>query len=578
MIHLFVPLLPSSLDRCRPAALPSYVVVVMLRRIVLILRRPIIVSVSAPPHRFLRPRFHILRTLSSSSSFSDIDAGDSDKHDDDDDDHGGKIDSQLLRDIDSVLASIRGFGAADSSRAEAAKLRLQQCGVAPSSELVNSVLSHLRNDWACAFNFFLWAAEQPGYSHSARDYHSMISILGKMRHFDTAWSLVHQMRNAGLVTPATLLILIKRYSAVHDVAGAINAFHTLRRFGITPGPYDFQGLLAALCRYKNVPDAEHLLLCNHKTFPFDTKSFNIVLNGWCSIVVSVREAKRFWRLMRNSEIEKDVVSYASMISCYSKVGNLDAVLKLFNQLKEMGTKPDLKIYNAVIHALAKGKCFNGAMRLLKAMEESGTSPNAATFNSLIRPLCKLHRVEDARKLFDEMLNRGLSPCVRTYHPFLDAAKNVDDVFQLLARMRESNCGRAIETYIMLIRKLSRWRQHESVFKVWNEMQQDGFTPDRSAYIVLIHGMFLNGKLEEAATYYEEMKAKGFLPEPKTEQMLQAWYLGKEFSQKSVMEEELDCREIAPETSTKHSRARNKGLSKDAEMRKITRERGFSLYE
>lgn len=540
----------------------------MLRRIVLMLRRPIIVSVFAPPYRFFRPRFQIPRFLS--SSISRVDAGDSDRHDADD--------PQLLRNIDSVLASLRGFPAADKSSAEAAKLRLQQCGVAPSSELVNTVLSHLRNDWVCAFNFFLWAAEQPGYSHYPRDYHSMISILGKMRHFDTAWSLVYQMRSTGLVTPATLLILIKRYSSVHDVASAINAFHMLRRFGITPGPYDFQGLLAALCRYKNVPDAEHLLLCNHNAFPFDTKSFNIVLNGWCSIVVSIREAKRFWRLMRDSGIEKDVVSYASMISCYSKVGNLNAVLKLFNQLKEMGFKPDLKIYNAVIHALAKGKCFNGARRLLEAMEESGTSPNAATFNSLIRPLCKLHRVEDARELFDEMLNRGLSPCIRTYHPFLDAAKNVDDVFELLARMREADCGRAIETYIMLIRKLSRWRQHESVFKLWNEMQQDGFTPDRSAYIVLIHGLFLNGKLEEAATYYEDMKAKGFLPEPKTEQMIQSWFLAKEFSGKSVMEEELDCKGIAPETSTKHNRARKKELSKDAEMRKITRERGFSLYE
>ncbi|XP_064950031.1 pentatricopeptide repeat-containing protein At5g15010, mitochondrial-like [Musa acuminata AAA Group] len=567
----------------------------MWRRI--LLRLPKLPPISALPHRFLQP--HVLLPPSSlplpkfSSSVSSQSTPILCQDDMDDcvlrDDHDGllgaapateKLDGKLFQDVEHVIGCLRDFGADNA----AARLRLEHCGVQASPELVAAVLSRLRNDWGAAFTFFLWAGAQPGYAPSVREYHSMISILGKMRRFDTAWSLVHEMRRSGggsgpsLVTPQTILILIRRYCAVHDVGRAITAFYSLKRYGFSPGIDDFHGLLSALTRYKNVEDAEYLLLCNEKEFPFETKSFNIVLNGWCNIMVRIGEAKRFWKNMAKRGIQKDVVSYGSMISCYSKAGNLNDVLKLFNQMNDMGIQADRKVYNAVIYALAKGKCVEDAKRLVATMEGKGVAPNAVTFNSLIRPLCKVRRVDDARKLFDEMLHRGLSPCVRTYHAFFDAAKDVEDAFELLRRMKETGCVPAIETYIMLIRKLARWRQHESVFRLWNEMPENGLTPDRSAYIVLIHGLFLNGKLEEASAYYEEMKAKGFLPEPKTEEMIKAWLSGKDFAS-PLTTVELESKQRALRSSgKKHKRVSRREYFKQPETRKITRERGFSLYD
>lgn len=140
-----------------------------------------------------------------------------------------------------------------------------------------------------------------------------------MRKFDTAWALVDEMRGVkagvSLVTPQTLLILIRRYCAVHDVGRAINTFYAFKRFKFDVGVDEFQSLLSALCRYQNVEDAEHLMFCNRKVFPFNTKSFNIILNGWCNLIGSPREAERVWREMCKTRIAYDVVSYASIISC-----------------------------------------------------------------------------------------------------------------------------------------------------------------------------------------------------------------------------------------------------------------------
>ncbi|KAG6670661.1 hypothetical protein I3843_Q047700 [Carya illinoinensis] len=400
--------------------------------------------------------------------------------------------SEIQRTIVDILHELR------SSPSES-KNKLEHCRITASSELVVAVLSQIRNDWEAAFTFFLWAGKQPGYAHSVHEYHSMISILGKMRKFGTAWALIDEMRGGTngppLVTPQTLLIMIRRYCAVHDFEVRID---------------EFQGFLSALCRYKNVQEAEHLLFTNKNTFPFDTKSFNIILNGWCNVIMSKRG------------IQHDVVSYGCLISCYSKACNLKKVLKLFNQMKEMKIVMDRKVYNAVIHALAKGRLVKEAINLLKTMEEKGVAPNV----------------------------RGFSPTIRTYHAFFRCLRTGEEVFVLLEKMKNMGCQPNSDTYMMLIRKFCQWREVDNAFKLWNTMSKNGVHPDRSSYIVLVHGLFLNGKLEEAHKYYIEMKEKQFEPEPKTDEMIQAWMSGKHVP-------ENFCRQ--PET------------------RRVVRERGFSFW-
>ncbi|KAF8395957.1 hypothetical protein HHK36_017568 [Tetracentron sinense] len=504
---------------------------------------------------------------------------------DDDDVEVGQLgikDESLIRDVETILGILQNFG----SSGPEAKHKLDQCCITASSELVVEILSRVRNDWAAAFTFFLWAGKQPGYAHSIREYHLMISILGKTRKFDTAWALIDEMRGSrsgpSLVTPQTLLIMIRRYCAVHDVGKAINTFYALKRFKFNVGFEEFQDLLCALCRYKNVEDAEHLLFCNENVFPFETKSFNIVLNGWCNMIVNLREAKRFWMEMGRRGIPRDAISYASMISCYSKASNLGYVLKLFNQMKELGITPDRKVYNAVIFALSKSKLVKEARNLVKTMVEKGLVPNTVTYNSLIMPLCRARRADEAREFFDEMLQLGLSPSIRTYHAFFRILRTGEEVFELLEKMKKMDCHPTNDTYIMLIRKFCRWCQLENVLKLWREMAENGLSPDRSSYIVLIHGLFLNGKLEEASKYYEEMKEKGFLPEPKTDEMLQAWVSGKQIAEHWILELKNNQLDSIPSGQNTRVASNTSGHERDfckqPETRRVTRERGYTFWE
>lgn len=488
-------------------------------------------------------------------------------------------DEGVLKDAKTLVDILREF----SHKRSEMRNKIEECGIKVSSELVSEVLSWVRNDWEAAFTFFLWAGKQSGYAHSTREYHTMIAILGKVRKFDTAWALIDEMRGGetgpSLVTKQTLLILIRRYCAVHDVGRAINAFYAYKRFKFAVGIEDFQGLLSALCRYKNVQDAEHLMFCNKDVFPFNTKSFNIILNGWCNIIGSSREAERVWMEMSRRGICYDVVSFSCIISCYSKARNLHKVLRLFDQMKRMGIECDRKVYNAVIHALAKGRLVKDAISLMKSMEEKGVAPNVVTYNSLIKPLCKARKLDEARQAFDEMLQRGISPTIRTYHAFLDIIRTGEEVFGLLESMRKMGCQPTNDTYIMLIKKFSRWRQFDNVFKVWNEISENGNGPDRSSYTALIHALFLNGKLEEAHQYYMEMKEKQLLPEPKTDELLQDWSYNKQFVERQIASLKAHQPQSGQNTTVISKKSdQDREFLQQPETRRVVRHQGFSFWE
>lgn len=481
-----------------------------------------------------------------------------------------------LGDLETVVDILRTVGAQERSK------RLEQCGVAVTPALVSDVLSATRNDWEAAFTFFLWAGKQPGYSLLVREYHSMIAILGKFKKFDTAWRLIEDMRDASILTPHTLMIMIRKYSAVHDVAKAISTFYAHRRFKFDLGMEEFQGLLSALCRYKNVKDAEHLLFCNKTVFPLNTKSFNIILNGWCNVIGDLKEGRRIWREMEVRGIKHDVYSYSSIMSSYSKLNYLQMVLKLYERMKGQGMKPDRKVYNAVIHALAKGRLVREARNLLETMELEGLRPDAVTYNSFIMPLCKSRLLDEAKQAFDEMMERGLLPTIRTYHAFFRILRTREEVFELLQRMREAGCNPSHDTYIMLIRKFCRWRHLDTVFKLWNEMSKNGLDPDRSSYAVLIHGLFLNGRLAEAHKYYLEMKEKHLLPEPKIDAVLQVWLEGKRGEDQHVIAskgKQCTSRDLGEKVRVKSREDyRDIDFLRRPELRNVTRERGFSFWE
>nr|CAD1828392.1 unnamed protein product [Ananas comosus var. bracteatus] len=424
--------------------------------------------------------------------------------------------------IENVLKSID-----ENSELETA---LDQFSSKINEDVVIQILWRHRSDYKLALSFFTWASMQPCYTHGSRAYNEMLDILGRMKQIKLMRQLFDEIPKDGggdsIVNDKTFAILMNRYAAAHKVQEAIDIFYKRKEFGYELDLVGFQTLLMSLCRYKHVEEAEALFLQKQKEFPPVIKSRNIILNGWC-VLGSLRDTKRFWNDIISSKCKPDLFTYGIFINSLTKAGKLGSAVKLFTSMWEKGINPDVTICNCIIDALCFKKKIPQALEIFGEMDERGCLPDSATYNSLIKHLCKIKRMEKVYELLDQMEEKGCLPNARTYSYILKTMKKPEEVDNLLGRMERGGCRIDGDTYNLILNLYVEWKYHKGVRYVWSEMERSGLGPDQRSFTIMIHGLYARGKLDEALQYYDEMKAKGMIPEPRTRIIIKAIHLKRE---------------------------------------------------
>ncbi|OMO74028.1 hypothetical protein COLO4_26742 [Corchorus olitorius] len=422
-----------------------------------------------------------------------------------------------------------------SSEAEAlASLDESGSGIKATQDLVYSVIWTLREEWRLAFLAFKWCEKRGHIGENT--YELLVWVLGTHKKFNMAWCLIRDLYHSSMDTRRAMFIMIDRYAAASDPCKAIQTFHTMDKFRMTPDEEAFHTLLKALCRYGNIEEAEEIMLVNKKLFPLETDGFNIILDGWCNILVDVSEAKRVWREMSNYCITPNGTSYSHMISCFSKVGNLFDSLRLYDEMKKRGWDPGIEVYNSLVYVLTRENCLNEAHNILKKIKDSGLQPDSATYNSIIRPLCEAEKLEEARNMLLTMKEENISPTIETYHALLYGT-GFEETLGVLNSMKVSSLCPTGDTFLLVLGRFFKMNQPEHALKIWAEMKHFEVVPDSSHYITLVKGLVASGWLVKARKYYDEMRSCGFSDDPKLKKLLE------EPKQGSGSERKGDPREI-----------------------------------
>uniref|UniRef100_A0A0D3GY92 Pentacotripeptide-repeat region of PRORP domain-containing protein n=1 Tax=Oryza barthii TaxID=65489 RepID=A0A0D3GY92_9ORYZ len=313
------------------------------------------------------------------------------------------------------------------------------------------------------------------------------------------------------------------YVAANEVNKAIKTFDAMEKFKTEADQTVFYSLLRALCKNKNIEDAEELLLVRKKFFPLTAEGFNIILDGWCNVITDIAEAKRIWREMSNYCITPDGTSYTLMVSCFAKVGNLFDTLRVYDEMKKRGWTPSIAVYNSLIYVLTKENCMKDAQNIFTRIIDEGLQPNVKTYNSMIVPLCESRKLDEARMVLEDMMLKGIVPTILTYHTFL-RQENIDETLKLLKKMKDDGCGPKSDTFLMLIDRFFQLNEPGHALKLWNEMKRYDIRPSYSHYMSVVQGLIKHGCMERALEYYDEMKENGFASDPKLENEFRTFLL------------------------------------------------------
>lgn len=419
--------------------------------------------------------------------------------------------SGLTADVDAVFRIVT-----SSSSDIDLKQTLADSKIFLSSDLIDRVLKRFRFSHVNpmkALDFFNYTGRRRGFYHTSFSLDTMLFMLGRNRRFDHIWNILVETRrkDPNLITPRTVQVTLARIAKVCSIQETVESFKKFRK--LVPLQFDtdyFNALLRSLCQERSMVDARNVYHGLKKDFRPNLRTFNILLSGW----KSSEDAEAFFEEMRDMGVKPDVVSYNCLIDIYCKDRKLESAYKVFENMRGEGISPDHFSYTSIIVGLGLVGQPEKARDVLREMKENGCYPDVAAHNAVIRNFCVAKRFDDAYSVMEEMESKGLSPSPTTYHQFFRCYHCANDLrksWDLYRRMMDAQCFPNTQSCMFLISLCKRQENSEIALQLWDDMIAKGFGSYALVSDVLFDLLCDLGRLAEAEKCFLQMLDKGLNP-------------------------------------------------------------------
>ncbi|XP_059438439.1 putative pentatricopeptide repeat-containing protein At1g02420 [Corylus avellana] len=416
----------------------------------------------------------------------------------------------LNDDVETVFRII-----SSSTSSKNLKQSLKSSGVFLSNDLIDKVLKRVRfshGNPSQALEFFNYTGYRRGFYHTAFSLDTMLYILGRSRAFYKIWELLIEMKqkDRSLISQRTVMVVLGRIAKVCSVRQTVESFRKFKKLVPEFDTGCFNALLRTLCQEKTMADARNVYHSLKNQFKPNLQTFNILLSGW----KSSEEAKEFFEEMREMGVKPDIVSYNCLVDAYCKGREVDMAYKVVENMRDEDISPDVITYTSLIGGLGLIGQPDKARDVLKEMKEYGCYPDAAAYNAAIRNYCIAKRLGEAYKLMDEMLNKGLNPNATTYNLFFRVffwSNDLSSSWNLYRRMMDTGCLPNTQSCMFLIRLFKRQEKMEMALQLWADMVEKGFGSYTLVSDVLFDFLCDMGKLVEAEKCFLQMVEKGHKP-------------------------------------------------------------------
>uniref|UniRef100_A0A0A0L9Q8 Pentacotripeptide-repeat region of PRORP domain-containing protein n=1 Tax=Cucumis sativus TaxID=3659 RepID=A0A0A0L9Q8_CUCSA len=402
-----------------------------------------------------------------------------------------------------------------SSSSTDMKHSLESSRVFLSNELIDGVLKRVRfshGNPLQALEFFNYTAKRRGFYHTSFSVDTMLYILGRSRKFDKIWDVLLDVKfkDPSLISLRTVMVVLGRIAKVCSVRQTVESFRKFKKFVPEFDVTCFNALLRTLCQEKSMMDARNVYHGLKSMFRPNLQTFNILLSGW----KSSEEAEGFFDEMIEMGVKPDVVSYNCLVDVYCKNREMDKAFKVVGKMRDEDIPADVITYTSIIGGLGLVGQPDKARNILKEMKEYGCYPDVAAYNATIRNFCIAKRLHEAFDLLDEMVNKGLSPNATTYNLFFRIffwSNDLQSAWNLYRRMMDTGCLPNTQSCLFLVRLFKKYEKEEMALELWNDMIQKGF----GSYILVSEELFDLlcdlGKLIEAESCFLQMVDKGHKP-------------------------------------------------------------------
>ncbi|KAF8389128.1 hypothetical protein HHK36_025814 [Tetracentron sinense] len=206
--------------------------------------------------------------------------------------------------------------------------------------------------------------------------------------------------------------------------------------------------------------------------------------------------------------DKDIISWNTMISNYAHNHDFDQAFKLFHQMHFKGMKADEFTFSSVLSGCGEYGAFQHGMGIHGYIIRSGFSEGYVVVqNALADMYGKCGCVEEARKLFNEMTSRD-NVSWNTIISSYGVNARPDEVFSLFNEMQEQGWNPNRVTFIALLSACSHVGLVDEALYCFQTMTSKyGIIPDVDHYACIVDNLARAGRLDEAYCLIRSMPIK-----------------------------------------------------------------------
>ncbi|KAK8454642.1 hypothetical protein SEVIR_4G009400v4 [Setaria viridis] len=394
-------------------------------------------------------------------------------------------------------------------------------------------------------------------------YVAMAQVHMNVGHYDRALEVLESMK-ARNVKPShfSYSALLRCYVAKEDMAAAEDSFRALSKYGL-PDVFCCNDLLRLYIRLGHLEKARTLVLkMREDNFQLDDDLHMTVMELYCKIGMVDDAEKLFKEIQRNGKpmkiptmvsliemyarnrtraiqkyqslskaLDKTSSSSAGMalkflldmpgglssvsqlISKLAREGSTDEAKFIYDQLIEMGIKPNDSAVATLIVQYGQGEQLEQAQELFESA--SASFPEGAhIYNAMVDAFCKCGKTEDAYHLFMEMADQGNNRDAVTVSILVNhLTKNgkFQEVENIIHGCFRDEVQLDTVLYNTFIKSMLESGRHQEASLMFKRMKEDGIRPGKISFNSMINAYATSGLHMEAKSIFQEMQGSGHAP-------------------------------------------------------------------
>ncbi|KAJ3692832.1 hypothetical protein LUZ60_011927 [Juncus effusus] len=310
---------------------------------------------------------------------------------------------------------------------------------------------------------------------------NLLSSLSKKRLAQEAQQIFDSFKSTILPDVVLYSTLINAWCRAGQLDKAEKLFAEMGQTGLNPNVYTYTCVIDAMCRSGQLPRAQELL---------------------CQMI--------------SSGCQPNTATFNAIVRAHLKAGRAELVLQVHNQMKQLGLEPDIITYNFLIesHCGKNQKNLEAALKVLNQMVAKNCNPNCHSFNPIFGLLVSTKNIKAAHNLYDKMRELKVQPNTVTFNYLINLfnkEKKMDMVLRIKKEMEKEGVEPNVNTYGALISvycERGNWRR--AVDAIMEMIQVKGLKPTDSVYRMVVDQLRKNGQIKKCKDLREIMVQKGFV--------------------------------------------------------------------